>query len=673
MALEIMGKTPAKIGVIGSGQIGPDIALHFSKVVHSHGIPIVVVDVSEEALERGRKKLDRKVDKGVETGAFSPEMGAAMKEIVTFTSDYERVRGADFIVEAATEDHTLKGRIFAQLSELVAPDAVLASNSSHLEPEVIFEKLPDRSRTLVIHYFFPAERNPVVEIVPGKDTDPALAVSLMKFYEAIGKVPIQVKSRYGYALDPVFEGQFLAAALLAEQGVGTTKEIDTVACEALGLTVGPFTAMNLTGGNPITHHGLGQYTTKIMPWYRSPKILADRVESGEPWDTPKRGEKVPVDDAKRKRLTEALQGAYFGIVCEVLDSGISNIADLDMAIEIGLDMSPPFRLMNQLGVPRALELVEKWAADHDGFKVSQRLRDRAASGQPWEIPTVLREDHEDIAVLTIRRPKVLNALDESAFDEIQRHFEAIRDDASIRGVVLTAFGVKAFVSGADVNFLAKIDSAAMGERTSWGSQQALMAVENVGKPVVCCLNGFAFGGGNELAMACTARIARAGLPVLVGQPEPNLGIIPGAGATQRLPRWIGLERAAPMLRTGRPISADKALEYGLVSELVEGDLVEAGIAKVRGAIDGSAPLQPIRRDPMDVPSELPPVELGHLSRAVDAIICRAMLEGLKMPLDEGLAFESKMFGEVCETKDMRIGVTNFLENGPRSKAAFVHE
>ena len=121
--------------------------------------------------------------------------------------------------------------------------AVLASNSSHLEPEAIFAELGDRSRTLVIHYFFPAERNPVVEIVPGADTSSDLTASLMKFYEAIGKVPIEVKSRYGYAIDPIFEGLFQAAALLVEDGAGTTKEVDAVAARALGLTVGPFTAM----------------------------------------------------------------------------------------------------------------------------------------------------------------------------------------------------------------------------------------------------------------------------------------------------------------------------------------------------------------------------------------------------------------------------------------------
>ncbi len=675
MTFSIFGRPVSKIAVIGSGQIGPDIALHFSKVFAPLGVPIVVVDISEEALASGRKKLARKVDKGIESGAFQPDLGAAMKENVTFTSDYENIRGADLVVEAATEDRALKGRIFAQIADLVAAGAILASNSSHLEPEAIFEPLADRSRTLVVHYFFPAERNPVVEVVPGADSDPKLAAAVADFYEAIGKVPIQVGSRYGYAIDPIFEGLFLAAALLVEAGVATSREVDAVACEALGYTVGPFTAMNLTGGNPITNVGLDHYTTKIHSWYRSPRSLKEAVATGSPWETPERGETVEVDDKKRTQITEALRGAFLGIAGEIVDSGISNISDLDMAVEMALDMRAPFRLANQLGVAEALRLVRAYAASHPGFPVPSCLREQAEQGTPFSIPTVLRRDEGDVAVVTIRRPKALNALNADAFEQIASHFRAIAGDPAIVGAVITGFGVKAFVSGADVRFLAKIDSPAMGEQTSLGSNEALLVVENCGKPVICAMNGLAFGGGNELAMACTARIARKGLRVLAAQPEPNLGIIPGAGATQRLPRWIGIEAAARLLRTGRPISGSEAQKLGLITVECEGtnrELVAEAIAMVRRASSGESPLAGIVRGPIQVPENLPEADLGHLSSAVDAILVRAILNGCRMPLEEGLRFEAKMFGEVCGTRDFRIGVTNFLENGPRAAAKFVH-
>jgi enoyl-CoA hydratase/carnithine racemase len=174
-------------------------------------------------------------------------------------------------------------------------------------------------------------------------------------------------------------------------------------------------------------------------------------------------------------------------------------------------------------------------------------------------------------------------------------------------------------------------------------------------------------------MACTVRLARAGLDVFAAQPEPNLGIIPGAGGSQRLPRLIGIEPAAELLRTGKPISSRRAVELGLVREEVEGDLLDAAVQLARALADGAVDVPRIRREPLpDVPDRLPVVDIGHLSRAVDAILCKAILGGARLPLREAIAFEAKCFGEVCATRDMRIGVENFLRNGPRSKAAFVH-
>ena len=135
MSFTHAGRTLSKIAVIGSGQIGPDIALYFTKVLSPYDVTTVVVDISEEALERGQKKLQKKIAKGVETGAFTADQQTMFLEHVRFTSDYDAVRGADFVVEAATEDKDLKSRIFAQIEELVGDKAILASNSSHLEPE----------------------------------------------------------------------------------------------------------------------------------------------------------------------------------------------------------------------------------------------------------------------------------------------------------------------------------------------------------------------------------------------------------------------------------------------------------------------------------------------------------------------------------------------------------
>jgi enoyl-CoA hydratase/3-hydroxyacyl-CoA dehydrogenase len=190
--------------------------------------------------------------------------------------------------------------------------------------------------------------------------------------------------------------------------------------------------------------------------------------------------------------------------------------------------------------------------------------------------------------------------------------------------------------------------------------------------VICALNGFALGGGSELALCCSARIARKGLTVAISQPEANLGIVPGAGATQRLPRLVGIELAASMLRTGRALSGREAVECGVIREEVEGDLVAAAVTLARDAAHGKVSLEHVDSRPLAAAEALPPVDLGHRSRAIDALICRAITEGCRRPLADGLRFESEMFGSCCETEDMRIGVRTFRENGPRAKAVFVH-
>jgi len=662
---------PRKIGVVGSGQIGPDIALFFSKVFHERKVPVVVIDVRQEALDGGREKMAKKLQKGVESGAFKQDEVGSMLANTTWTTDYGALKGADFVVEAATEDLRIKQRIFEAVEKVVGADAVMASNSSHLEPEVIFEKVANRARTMVIHYFFPAERNLMVEVVPGKETDGGIADGVMRFYEAIGKVPIRVGSRYGYAIDPVFEGMFLCAARLVESGAGTVKQVDGIAKAVLGLGIGPFTAMNLTGGNPLTAVGLKNYATKIMPWFGTPKILADAVAAGTPWETAGRGETVTWTDEQFRSIGNSLRGCYFGLVTEILDSGISNVADLELGIETALVMNAPFSMMNAAGVPAALESVQAYAAIQPGFKVPGVLQRQAASGKPWEIPVVLRKDTAGVAVLTIRRPKVLNALSSEVMRQLTAHIEAVRADAGVKGIVLTGFGSKAFVSGADINELAalKTPQSATAHALSW--QAVADMIEAFPKPVVCAYNGFAFGGGNELAMSCHARVARAGLPVLFAQPEPNLGIIPGMGGTQRLPRLIGIAAAWPLLRTGAPASAAKAREWGLILEECE-DPVARAVEIVREAAAGTRTLAKIRREPMEVPPDLPEIDLRHLSRKTDEMVRRAILEGAAMRLEDGLRHEARLFGDCLKTEDMAIGMDNFLKNGPKAKAVFVH-
>jgi len=289
-----------------------------------------------------------------------------------------------------------------------------------------------------------------------------------------------------------------------------------------------------------------------------------------------------------------------------------------------------------------------------------------------EFLVVTREDRDGVSIITIRRPEVMNAMNEQAIAQLGMRFREVRDDSSVQAVVLTGAGEKAFVAGADIGYLNTLDTPEAAEKMCLDFQGAIDVIENLGKPVVCAINGVALGGGCEIAMGCHARIAPEGRKVLAGQPEVALGIIPGAGGTQRLPRWVGFDVANEILRTGKPISSERALEIGLVDRLCDEPVVDEAIALAREILDGTYEPRPIERGPLAVPAKLPDVDIGHLSRAVDEIICRAILGGGAMKLEDGLKHEAKMFALACQTEDSRIGLKNFLEKGARSRAEFVH-
>ncbi len=662
----------SKIAVIGAGQIGPDIALHFAKTLSPYDVELVVVDISPEALLQAETKTGKKIRKALDSGAFKPAQAEKITNAISFTLDYESIRGAQLVLEAATEDADIKDRIFRQVESMTDDRCIFLSNSSHMQPEVIFRNIRDKSRCLVAHYFFPAEINPIVEIVPGAETAEPLADLLLAFYESIGKIPIRVKSAYGYAIDPIFEGLCQTAILCLEKGLGNEKEIDAAAVKALGLGVGPFTALNLTGGNPITGHGLDEMNRLVLPWFKTPATLHEKNKAKMLWETAGRGETVVLDPEQESRLVQHFQGAFFALSAFILDTGIVHIDDLNMACETALVIKAPFTFMNKLGIAQAHRLVANFCAEYPDFPAPKSL-DQARAAGGWKLRDIVCAVRNGVLYVTIRRPKVMNALNLEVLGQIQEALEEVKSDPGVRAAVITGFGVKAFVAGADLNMITSLKTPEEGIKNSQDFQAVLNYIAAYPKPVVCALNGFAFGGGNELAMACTARIAKKGLAAVFCQPEVNLGFIPGAGGTQRLPRIIGLEKAAEILRTGRPVSSKEALELGFINQEAEHDLLEAAGALALDIANGKQTFKPVPSEPLPQNGGPKVVDIGHLSKKIDAILVKSIYEGYSMPLQEGLALESGLFGACMETRDMQIGLENFKTNGPKSPANFIHQ
>jgi enoyl-CoA hydratase len=255
------------------------------------------------------------------------------------------------------------------------------------------------------------------------------------------------------------------------------------------------------------------------------------------------------------------------------------------------------------------------------------------------LENLLLDRDEAVATVTINRPRVLNALNTPTLDELRRVMLDLKQDSGVRVVILTGAGDKAFVAGADINELAAL-SPTNGREHALVGQHVFDVIENLGKPVIAAINGYALGGGCELAMACTLRLAADSAKL--GQPEINLGIIPGYAGTQRLARLVGKGRAMEIILTGAPIGAAEAERIGLVNHVVPAADLMAETRKLAGALARQAPLA-----------------MRYILNAINM--------GLEMPFAQGAVFEATLFGLVAASEDMREGTKAFLE---KRKAEF---
>ena len=238
-----------------------------------------------------------------------------------------------------------------------------------------------------------------------------------------------------------------------------------------------------------------------------------------------------------------------------------------------------------------------------------------------------------VAIVTINRPKVLNALNAHTIDELRLAMLELQRDPEVRAIVLTGAGEKSFVAGADINELA-VQTPTGGREHALAGQHVLNVIENLGKPVIAAINGLALGGGCELAMACTLRLAADS--ARLGQPEISLGLIPGYAGTQRLARLVGKSKAMEICLTGAPIAADEALRLGLVNRVVPAAALMDEARKLAAQLAANAP-----------------IAMRYIISAIN--------KGLEMPFAEASQYEATLFGLVASTDDMREGTRAFLE------------
>ncbi|MFH1810696.1 MAG: 3-hydroxyacyl-CoA dehydrogenase/enoyl-CoA hydratase family protein [Pseudomonadota bacterium] len=653
-----------KVGVIGSGSIGPDLAYGFLSAVAPQGGSVVLHDIKAEALDAGRARIEGYIGKALKRGKLSAKAVDKLRAGFSTSLQLKDLAGCDYVLEAASEDLKIKQLILGQLEDVVSPECLIGFATSGIPRAQIAQKAKHPARCFVNHPFFPAWRALPIEVVLSDDD--ALGARMMVTLKQLGKVPIVTADVACFAADDIFVNYCAEAARIVAEGLATPAQVDKVVDEAIG-GGGPFWVMDLTRGNLLNVHCME--LMKAAPtgsdWFTPPPSFT--TQGNTPWHKSGKPERADCAPAVATQIRDRILAVLMGRTSFVVDHKVCDPSDLNWLTRHALGYRKGLLdVAEELGADTVRDLCTRYASGHKGFEVPVSIIE-GKQARFFRNLTVERD--ADVAVVRVRRPEVKNALSDQTMAEIGQVMKDLGADTSVKGIVLSSFD--GALAGADITELAVLKDSKACEQNCLRGYQVLDIIAGLHKPVVAAVDGPVLGGGAELSMACHARVV--GKQLLLGQPEVNLGIIPGYGGTQRLPRLVGAERAIQMLRSGAPVSAREACAWGWAQGEPADDVVSAAKVLVRSALKGDAKIGPVSSDPVSLPTTWPALDLGHHSLKIDEILVDVLKRGLQKPLAEGLKIEAEGFGRCKATVDMDIGMKNFMQNGPRVPACFLHE
>jgi enoyl-CoA hydratase/3-hydroxyacyl-CoA dehydrogenase len=582
---------------------------------------------------------------------MSQDEAAAVTRGVRGSTDYAAIRGADWVLEAASEELALKQRIFAQVEALVSADTLITSNTSSLPAARIFAGLKHQGRATVTHFFAPAWRNPVVEVVRARAADPEVVQYLRWFFCMTGKVPLVTEDVECFMLDRVFDNWCNDAAHCLAHA--SAAQIDSVAGEFVH--AGPFFVLNLANGNPIIAETNTLQAGAEGEHYRPAPIF----RSVASWATSAIGKRVPVPAATATAVRDRLLGVLWSQAADILDRGIGEAADLELGCRLALGFRRgPLDLMRSLGEPEVQRVMQRFAAERPGMPLPRRTLGEYQSFERG----VLVDRLDGVIVITLRRPEALNALHDELNDEILQVIRRHEADPGVKGFVLVGYGTRAFCAGADIGrFPSMLGDAGASAQYARDCSRLLAHMDSMAKPVVAALNGMALGGGLELAMRCHALVAQRG--AWLQFPEITLGIAPGIGAMvvpyRRWPQAAALFHG--MLRRAERLDVVQAHDAGIVAGLADDyeALVGQAVAQVH-ALAGR------RRALLDAPVAIAPFDAAAGAKAysheVVGIIEDAVRAAAAAPtLGAALEIGYGAFGRSACTAAAREGITAFAE------------
>ena len=647
---------PQHLAIIGAGSIGPDIGYYLKSALPQ--IRLTLIDIAQPALERAVQRFHEYARKAVARGKMKEAQAAAVTANVEATHDYAQLAGCDWVIEAATESLALKQRIFAQVEGIVSEQALITSNTSSLPATRIFAQLRHPQRATVTHFFAPAWRNPVVEVIDWTRLDRAVLHYLRWLFALTGKLPLTTSDAVCFMLDRVFDNWCNEAAWLLDHA--TAAEIDSAAADYVH--AGPFFVLNLARGNPIITETNTLQAQEEGAHYRPAPIF----RSVDHWLTVAPGKRVELSDPIRAEVRDRLLGVLFSQSVDILDRAIGAPADLECGCRLALGFRRgPLDLMRDLGETEARRILDRFGAARPGMPMPRR----ALADYQRFLRHVLVDDVDGVKVITLRRPEALNALHDGMTDEVLDVIRRFEDDPAVHGFVITGFGPRAFCAGADIGrFPSLLGDAEAAVQYARDCSRLLLHLDSMRKPVVAALNGMALGGGLELALRCHGIVAMG--DAWLQFPEVTLGILAGIGGlVVPYRRW---PQAAPtfhgMHRRAEKLSARSAHELGVIDGLADefGALIALAVARARSSAGRSAPIAP---GPVTI-APLAPIEAAApngqpLSRAVIAIIESAVRDAAAAPtFGAALDVGYRAFGASACTAAAREGIEAFQQGRP---------
>jgi enoyl-CoA hydratase / 3-hydroxyacyl-CoA dehydrogenase len=654
-----------KAAVVGAGTMGGQIA----QTIAAAGIPVVLKDVDnvlvQAGLEEAGKVTRGQVGKLAERGKITPEQAEAqIEEIVGRihgTTSYEGFGDVDFVVEAVPERMEIKQTVFSELDAATPGHAILASNTSSLSITDIGEATLRPEKVVGFHYFYPASIMPLIEIVEGEETSAETVSAALTFAQTIRKQAITCAEVPGFVVNRILNSGSAEVWREQEEKGLSIKQIDEGLGAAGVVPIGPYQLINLLGLDTVLHvaeHLLESYGEER---FYVPKGMQKLVANGklgaktggDGFYDPSGEPNIPGEgEPDVAELVELLSLKTFLEACLVLEEGVATHRDIDfgMMAGAGLDprrgLLPPFMRADSEGLDTVLERMEN-AQERYGERftpptILRRLVAQGRLGQKsgqgfYPYPQPDAEQPAEVVKLETRPDGVaiawlangqMNSISPQVVQDLQKVWTQV-EGSDIRALVIASSNPFLYCAGADIKAFTTMDESS-GAQLIDGAHALFRELGSAGIVTIAAVNGLAFGGGCELAMACDVRIAARS--AIFGQPEVKLGIIPGFGGTQRLPRLVGTNKALEMNLVGDPILADEAFELGLVNRLVDDhELLDTALQWAR-KLAGQAPLAV--------------AQIKRVSGAGD--------------LDEGIEAEKRAFAAVFQSADAKEGISAFL-------------